>query len=274
MESTILGLRNILEHSLTTNNTILFDNFRIHEDFRKFEAPEELQIVEKASKDIFLSIVPRPTLINKLIPGWKRRYKNAIQAAEKDYQDYETKYEKRFDAIVKYRDIELETYAQEKKTFDTKKEQRNKEVDEFEKNYRENSPEAIISYFTIILEQSVYPESFPQEFRIAYLSAPKELVIEYELPTKDIVPDISEYRYVKTRNEISEKLRKITEKKDIYQDVVSAICLRTIYEVFKADQENHVDVVAFNGFVQSVDPATGLDIRTTLNLNKNHKRSI
>jgi len=100
LESTILGLRNILEHSLTTNNTILFDNFRIHEDFRKFEAPEELQIVEKASKDIFLSIVPRPTLINKLIPGWKRRYKNAIQAAEKDYQDYEKKYEKRFDAIV------------------------------------------------------------------------------------------------------------------------------------------------------------------------------
>ncbi len=40
--------------------------------------------------------------------------------------------------------------------------------------------------------------------------------------------------------------------------------MRTIHELFEADQGNHLDVVVFNGFVNEVDPATGKDIRPCL----------
>jgi restriction system protein len=98
----------------------------------------------------------------------------------------------------------------------------------------------------------------------SYVPEPKELVVEYELPTKDIVPAISEYRYVKTRDSIDEKPRKQAEIKSVYEEVVAAICLRTVHELIEADQGDHLQVVAFNGFVAAVEPATGKDIRPCL----------
>ena len=92
----------------------------------------------------------------------------------------------------------------------------------------------------------------------------KQLVIEYQLPDVDVVPKISEYRYVKTKDEISERSRKQAEIKSLYQDIVAATSLRTIHEVLEADQYNHIDTVCFNGFIQAVDPATGKDVRPHL----------
>jgi restriction system protein len=69
---------------------------------------------------------------------------------------------------------------------------------------------------------------------------------------------------VKTKDEITEKPRKTTDVKDLYQDIVSAMALRSIHEVLEADQGSHLDTICFNGFVQTIDPATGKDIRPHL----------
>jgi restriction system protein len=116
----------------------------------------------------------------------------------------------------------------------------------------------------MVLERSEYPDGFPQEFRLAYVPEPKELVIEYELPTIDVVPKVAEYKYVKAKDIIEEKPAKPVDIKDLYQDIVASVCLRTIHEIFEADQNDNVQAVAFNGFVQSVDPSTGKDIRPCL----------
>jgi restriction system protein len=135
---------------------------------------------------------------------------------------------------------------------------------EFTKAYKNGDAESVSKYCSMVLEHSEYPNGFPKEFKVAYIPAPRELVVEYELPTKDIVPTVAEYRYIKTRNAIDEKLRKLSEIKEIYQDVVASICLRTLHELFGADQENHLNVIVFNGFVQTVDPATGKDVQPYL----------
>ena len=136
------------------------------------------------------------------------------------------------------------------------------------------------------LNASQYPQEFPHKFRAVYLQKSKELVIDYELPNKDIVPIIGEYRYVKTKDAIEEKPRKKTEISEIYSEVISSICLRSIAETFETDQKNIIQMVAFNGFVHTIDPATGKDIRpylisirtsrekfTEINLNKIDKRA-
>jgi restriction system protein len=46
--------------------------------------------------------------------------------------------------------------------------------------------------------------------------------------------------------------------------VVASVALRTIHEIFEADQARHIDVVCFNGLIQTVDPSTGKDIRPHL----------
>jgi restriction system protein len=116
----------------------------------------------------------------------------------------------------------------------------------------------------MVLTRSVYPDDFPQEFRLAYVAESRELVVDYQLPTLVVVPAVSEVRYVKTKDHFEEKPRKPTEVKELYQDVVAAVTLRTLHEVFAADQGGHVDVVTFSGFVRDVSPATGRDIRPYL----------
>lgn len=51
-----------------------------------------------------------------------------------------------------------------------------------------------------------------------------------------------------------------------YQDVVASVALRTLHEVFEADQDNQILVVVFNGcgLCSTVDPATGTDIQPCL----------
>ncbi len=48
----------------------------------------------------------------------------------------------------------------------------------------------------MVLERSHYPDGFPQNFRVAYMPDPSELVIDYELPTVQVVPPVAEYRYM------------------------------------------------------------------------------
>jgi len=116
----------------------------------------------------------------------------------------------------------------------------------------------------MVLERSEYPDGFPQEFRLAYVGESKQLVIEYDLPNIDIVPETVEYRYTKTKDAIEAKAQKASDIKTLYQDVVAAVSLRTLHEVFEADQGNHLDVVVFNGFVHAVDPATGRAVHPCL----------
>ena len=99
---------------------------------------------------------------------------------------------------------------------------------------------------------------------MAYVPDTKELVIDYELPTVDIVPRAAEFRYVKTKDVVEEKVRKASEVREVYSDTVAALTLRTIHEVFEADRDEHVAMVAFSGFVNTIDPATGKGIKPYL----------
>jgi len=66
---------------------------------------------------------------------------------------------------------------------------------------------------------------------------------------------------VKSKDEITTKARKISEVKDFYQDIVAAIALRTLHEVFEADQADALVLATFNGIVDTHDPASGREVR-------------
>ena len=250
-----IKLLEILQHALSTENNIQFDSLRNHTKFREFDSPTQPIEPKRAT------FIPKePNFLIKLLPGWQDRYQKALQKGEARYQ---ASYKNHQELVVEHnaRISKLkEEYESEKVSFDLK----NQEIDQFENAYKAGEPEAVIAYCSLVLEQSEYPNDFPQEFRIAYMPEPKELVVDYELPTKEIVPNVAEYKYVKTKDRIDEKARKISEIKDVYQNVVAAVCLRTIHELFDSDQGDYIQVVTFNGFVNSIDPSTGKDIRPYL----------
>lgn len=258
-------LAGILEHTLHFDDTISFDSLRINEPFRDFAIPLELQETPAPPQlEAFLSTVKKPGAMEKLIPGAKGRYQKALEEAENQFQLQQ----QQFQSYMADREKKIaslrEQYEMEKNAFELKAQEHNHEVAEFETAYRNGDPDAITSYCAMVMERSNYPSDFPQEFRVAYVPEPKELVIEYELPGPGVVPAVAEYRYTKTKDTIDTKPRKATEIKALYQDIVASICIRTIHEIFEADQGDHIAVLAFNGITQTVDPATGHDIRPCL----------
>jgi restriction system protein len=260
-----MQLASVLSHTIDKDDTIVFDSLRIDDQFRDFVLPRELAgEIEAPRKEQYMPESPAPGRLKRLIPGAVRQYEVAVTLAEEQFhqavEEYQRLKEQRADSIQKLR----QQYDAEKKAYQLKVQQRNAEVDELERSYQDRVPDAVCTYCTMVLERSEYPDGFPQEYRLAYLPQSKEIVVEYRLPDIAIVPVVAEYRYLKSKDSIDGKARKPVETREMYQDVIASICLRTIHELVESDQADVVDVVVFNGFVETTDPATGQDIRPHL----------
>jgi restriction system protein len=146
-------------------------------------------------------------------------------------------------------------------------------VDDFAREYGEAQPSAIADYCRLVLENSDYPGGFPKALRIVYAPESRQLVIQYDCPTIDVVPEIAAYKYVKSKNQITTTQRPVAQRRSIYASVVAQITLRTLHELFIADTGNYVDSVVFNGHVNAIDKGTGqqvypclVTVRTTRDL--------
>lgn len=258
------SLKRILKHTLKVNDVIAFDSLRIHEKYSPRPISPKLTTPNSTpTKEQFLAkIKPLSFLENAL--GRKERYERDIEAAEEQYatalKAYEAAENERKTRLAEF----LTQDKEAEQSFIRETQQRNQAVDELEAAYKEGDVSAVLTYNSMVLEQSEYPEGFPQNFRLAYAPDAKEMVIEYELPNVNIVPAVLEYKYTKSKDEIEPKPRKVTGIKELYQDVVASVALRTIHEVLEADLEEHLAIVTFNGIVTTIDQATGLMINPCL----------
>jgi hypothetical protein len=113
------------------------------------------------------------------------------------------------------------------------------QVDAFEADYRRGDLDAVVSYCSMVLEASAYPEGFPQRFKFAYVPESRQAVVEYELPTVDVVPAVRAYRYVKASDTIAESARPQSQIKALYASVVAQVAIRTVHEhpIFTLDKQ-------------------------------------
>ena len=93
-------------------------------------------------------------------------------------------------------------------------------------------------YVEHIRNRSQYPKEFPRLFTVSYSAAEKILAVEGRLPKVE--------RVVRGRAPRSQKLSKT--KIDDTDDVLYQMCLRTVYEVCKADLDDLVSILVLNGW--------------------------
>ena len=108
-----------------------------------------------------------------------------------------------------------------------------------------------------MLERSSYPDDFPQQFKLAYIPHNQELVVEYELPGYDVVPAMRSFTYVQRSDSVTQSKRPDKERRELYKTVVSQVAIRTLHEIYEADTPRHVESIVFNGYVDTVNAATG-----------------
>ncbi|MBY9085290.1 restriction endonuclease [Paenibacillus sp. HN-1] len=263
--------KSIINETLSVDDKISFESL-----YKKDEHPEYVEPYVKpipanpvpVRESFFAGVAMEASFIEKVIGLGKKARLRSIEAAENAYNyalhNYESA-ETKINELVKENEIFLSSaraeYDKAKRLYLEELASYNSSIDDFKISYFNKDKEAIEAYSTLVLERSNYSDIFPQAFNLFYLEESKELLVEYELPDVTAVPQNKEYKYTQSRDEIKGVPFKSKEMNEIYSTLVASIALRTLHELFEADQSNHLDSVVFNGVVSTVDLSTGLDIR-------------
>ncbi|MEV5238740.1 restriction endonuclease [Streptomyces cinnamoneus] len=123
---------------------------------------------------------------------------------------------------------------------------------------RAGDPDAVVEYFSAALYASgAWPDDFPHRIAAAYDPAARQLVLDWELPGFDVVPETKSVRYMVNADEQKEVARPVTQRRGVYRDVLAQCVLLALHELFAADVFGALESVALNGFADEHDPATG-----------------
>ncbi len=155
-------------------------------------------------------------------------------------------------------DIQEFEWRKRKENFENEQNVFNQKIEDLKTGYLNKETESINEYYKLILNKSSYPFNFKKNIVIEYQYSTKILIVDYQLPKPNDIPNLKEISYNLSRNDGIEK--KITEKQhnNLFDETIYKITLRSLNEIFKADFLNLVDAISFNGWVKSINRATGI----------------
>ncbi len=202
-----------------------------------------------------------PSGLATLVPGAEKRFRARWEQGRAAFEQAHARWQR----DEEQRQERLARAEAEHKRANESADEQHHRIDELEADFRTGKRAAIEQCLATALQASIYPSGFLHEFTLIYRSREHELLIEYEFPlARDIIPEQASYRYVKTKGLIESKARTATDTQKLYKSVLAQLTLRTLYELFTADQYQHVQRIAFNGVVDDLDPATGKPTRPKL----------
>ncbi|MEU4980442.1 restriction endonuclease [Streptomyces sp. NPDC021969] len=119
-------------------------------------------------------------------------------------------------------------------------------------------PDAVVEYFSAALYTSTaWPEGFPRRVAMTYDPVARQLVVDWELPAGDVIPQSKYVRYLYAADQYRETPRPVGQRRALYKDVIAQCVLLVLHELFAADESGALESVALNGFVDGHDPTTG-----------------
>jgi restriction system protein len=85
------------------------------------------------------------------------------------------------------------------------------------------------------------------------------LIVDYTLPKIDEIPNKTWKKNASIVHKTDDDLVELptTKLKALYEDVLYRITLRTIAEIYAADEKNYIDGICFNGIIHERNKATG-----------------
>lgn len=206
----------------------------------------------------------QPGALARLLPGVKSKYLTAVALAEERYQVEMEQWEQ----ADKRREKKLAELAAEHERQALLARQKtaaeHERLDALKAALGAGEREAIAEYFSIVLTHIPRPDGLPRTHRVAFVPQSRQLVVEIDLPTFDVIPEVREYRYVKSRDEIAHSARPASQRRTAYASLISQLALATLHELFQADRDRHFDTVALNAHVDSIDRRTGRPARPCL----------
>ena len=203
--------------------------------------------------------VPMPDFANyQTQGGWTASRRAQAQEArarfERDWHTAQAAEARRQQQLAEYQ----RQYQQWAETQLAEVRQHNTGVVELVDGVRRRNPDPVVQYFTAALYAStVWPENFPRQVAAAYDPASGQLVLDWELPFYDVVPETKSVRYVSSTDQDKETARPVSQRRALYREVLAQCMLLVLHQLFAADDSGALDSVVVNGFVDGHDPTTG-----------------
>lgn len=253
-------INNTLLHTLDIDDEIDWDSLKDHSKFTKSK-PRSPNAPIYPMEPVKESFEPNFGLLDRIFSSSKQK---KIQASEKLFEDAMNKWKSETDRLKIKHEKEFEAYGEELKKWNDKrviheavKKEKNDAIEKKKEQYFAGERESIIEYCDMVLSNSVYPDYFPQEFDIDYNPNNRTLIVEYNLPDISELPTLKEVKYIATKDEYKETFITEAALRKIYDKLLYDITLRTIHELFEADTIDAIDSIVFNGWVKSINRATG-----------------
>jgi restriction system protein len=206
-----------------------------------------------------------PSWFANLLPGAKAKAERAKEAGrlayEGAYEDWARSDRERQTNLEERRSEHQAAEAARQATV----EEQNRDVDDLQTRLGQGDADAIVEYFTMVLDRSPYPDGFPSAKRVGLIPESRQLVVEAELPSMDdVVPQEKAFRYVKTRRAVESSPMPTAQRRSLYRGVVSQATLRIVNEVFAADRAGLLESLVANCVVDTIDRSTGQPARPCL----------
>ena len=225
--------------------------------------PKETTTPDKPDEPNPTTFAQKLTVLDRIFSSRRIKKQNQATAA---YDRALTQWEQDCAAIDAVHKANLLVYAikiteweHARKQHKTDQEQQHAEIDTLRHEYQSGIPSAVEYFFAEVLNHSAYPESFPQGNTLGFNQDSGVLIVDYELPNQLAFPTIKEVKYIAAREQFQEVPVSDAWLKKTYDEVLYQIALRTLHELYNADESAVLKSVVFNGWVQSIDKATGVE---------------
>ena len=145
----------------------------------------------------------------------------------------------------------------EKKKFEEEQNLYNAGIDKQEEAFKRNEQEFIELYFDTILSSNNLPEKISTSWVVNYDPVSQILIVDYDLPDRDTIPQLKIMKYVTTKKEFTETLLKEKEIDQFYDEMLFQLCLRITNDLYVSDINNQIASIVFNGIYTGINKSTG-----------------
>jgi len=248
IEKLIYGYRTLLETSAAKPRDADYLAIDFRSPLPEFH-PGELG-APKTPQPTAAEYIRPPSFFEKLIPSLRDRYAEYEREGQQNFDDAT----KMWNATETKR---LKLLNAARRIFDEQLNSRRTENTHLIDGYHNADPWFVEEYVKRVFSKESLPGGIPVLVRCTYVPESRQLIIEQELPTVDVVPTVKSHKYIASRNEVKEVQRPKTEIKQIYASLIAQIALSTLCILRRTDQARVIDAIAYNGMVDMINTATG-----------------
>jgi restriction system protein len=250
------AIHNLLAHALANNPAVdlasLLKSFTpntFDESPWRFPAPNRNEFTPETSG-----------FFTRMLPGATGRYERGAFEANRRFDEAEASYRKHLQA----RATAIAAFEADESTRKSEVDRLNASVRELQKGLEAKEHSAVVGYFKLVIERSLNGEPNAVSAEVGYAPDSRHLVVDLELPELSVVPEEMGFRYVKSPDRIDPIIRPAGKRKALYANLLCQVALKCTDTVFRGDLTNAVECLTLNGMLDTIDPATGQNIRVCL----------